>query len=187
VILIGLTGRAQSGKDSVADYLEVQHGFFRIAFADPIKSALDAALCEDMDRDDKEAVIDWIGKSPRELMQTLGTEWGRQMIAEDIWIRCLARAIDGPLDVDDMIVIPDVRFENEANWIRSKGGKIWLIQRPDAPQARAHPSEDGIPAYLLTGIINNVGTLAELHKKINAALLISFTGIPQIVQEAATS
>jgi len=186
MILIGLTGRAQSGKDSVADYLEVQHGFIGMAFADPIKNALDVMFGEDVDDGrDKEAVIDWIGKSSRELMQTLGTEWGRQMIHHDLWVRCLERALAENLDTNDPhpIVITDVRFENEARWIRERGGKIWLIRRPDAAPARPHPSEDGIPEHLLNGIINNVGTLAELHTKVNAALIASFIGVPQIVQE----
>ncbi len=188
MILIGLTGRAQSGKDSVADYLEVQHGFIGMAFADPIKNAIDVMFGEDVDDGrDKEAPIRWIGKSPRELMQTLGTEWGRQMICEDIWVRCLGNAMSENLDTNDPhpIVIADVRFENEARWIRNHGGKIWLIRRPDAAPVRPHSSEDGIPEELLNGIIDNDGTLAELHKKVNVALLMSFTGIPQIVQEVA--
>jgi len=186
MILIGLTGRAQSGKDSVADYLEVQHGFFRVAFADPIKEALHAAFWEDMDEGDKEAAIDWIGKSRRELMQTLGTEWGRQIIGEDIWIRRMERLMGADVEhTDTAVVISDVRFENEARWIRERGGKVWLIKRPDATPVRQHSSEDGIPEELLNGIINNVGTLAELHTKVNAALLISLHGIPEIVQEMA--
>ena len=188
MILIGLTGRAQSGKDSVADYLEVQHGFIGMAFADPIKNALLAMFDEDIDDGrDKEAVIDWIGKSSRELMQTLGTEWGRQMIHEDVWVRCLERALDENLDTNDPhpIVLTDVRFENEARWVRQRGGTIWRIERPDARAARAHSSEAGIPDDLVGLVIVNDGTLDRLHAKVNTALLVSCGLIPQPDQETA--
>lgn len=173
MILIGLTGRAQAGKDSVADYLEQAHGVYRTAFADAIKNALYAALGEDMDEGDKEAPIAWIGKSRRELMQTLGTEWGRQLIGEDIWIRALERNFtqweDAIAHCAGYLMITDVRFENEARWVRAHGGTIWLIRRPAAPLARAHSSEAGIPEELVSRVIDNDGTLPALHAKVNAA------------------
>jgi len=88
--LIGLTGPAGSGKDTVARLLCEQHGFVQMAFADPLRAMLKAGLGltdEELHRRDlKEAPLEWLGKSPRQLLQTLGTEWGRQHVHPHLWL-----------------------------------------------------------------------------------------------------
>ena len=79
-MLIGITGPAFSGKDTIANHLCLTHGYFTCeAFADPLRdglSALFGLFPHHFDAKHKETVIEWIGKSPRELLQTLGTQWG---------------------------------------------------------------------------------------------------------------
>jgi len=88
--LIGLTGPAGSGKDTVARLLCEQHGFVQIAFADPLRAMLKAGLGltdeHFNNREDKEAPLEWLGKSPRQLLQTLGTEWGRRQVHPHLWL-----------------------------------------------------------------------------------------------------
>ena len=170
-MLIGLTGPAGSGKDTVADWLESAHNFERIALAAPIRRGLCAML--EISRNAflpgiKEHVIPWIGKSPRELMQTLGTEWGRDLIAHDLWLRVAARKIE---DSDhDHIVITDIRFEDEAAWLRNLGGKLWFIQRDSAPPVRKHVSEAGISATPYDTTIFNNSTIEGLYRAVDAAI-----------------
>src|SRR5690348_6899955 len=88
--LIGLTGKAGSGKDTIADRLVVNKGFTKLAFAAPMKEALNKLFGFDpsdwYDREWKETPLPGIGKSPRQLAQTLGTEWGRDTINPNLWI-----------------------------------------------------------------------------------------------------
>ena len=179
--LIGLTGRAGCGKNTVADFLCETHGFVQIALADPLRDGLKAMLgltAEQLHRRDlKETPIDWIGKSPRELLQTLGTEWGRELVADDLWLRVAARRIarikayPPHLHVAG-IVVSDIRYENEADWLREQGGQLWLIKRnPNHRHAMeertaSHSSEQHIPTHAGEPRIYNHGTLDELYDQV---------------------
>lgn len=169
--LIGLTGAAGSGKSTVADFLTETQGFVSISLADPLRAGLKAMLglteAELHDRSMKESPIDWLGRSPRELMQTLGTEWGRQHVAPDLWLRVATRRItvlraSSPCLHVDGIVVSDVRFGNEAQWLRDQGGELWQLARDEAGLEGAtakHPSERGVLGDV---VIFNNSTLDDL-------------------------
>lgn len=167
--LVGLTGAAGCGKNTVAEIL-LDRGFVHFGFADPVYRGVAAILgvpeSSLRDRSAKETPIGWLGKSPRELLQTLGTEWGRDTIADDIWIRIALRQAE-EIRRHANCCITDVRFENEAEAIRAAGGKIWLIQRSQrclSDAAAAHSSESGIPPHLIDRVIDNDGTIADLRE-----------------------
>jgi len=110
-VLIGLCGAAGSGKDSAANLLVRDHGFVRMAFADALK---DIAYRE----------FSWDGRKDargRRLLQVLGTEAGRAY-NPDIWIDRLRIRVAQPREFS--IVVPDVRFVNEANMVRAAGGYL---------------------------------------------------------------
>ena len=139
--LIGIAGRARSGKDTSANILAGLLNWDTYAFAEPIKQMLETVFGPHFRSGDRELPIPWLGKSPRHLMQTLGTEWGRQHVHPELWIllaqqrlRTLQRAGSG-------LIITDVRFQNEADWIRSEGGVIVEIQRTDRGVSHQHLSE----------------------------------------------
>lgn len=166
--LIGLAGKAGTGKDTAADHLCEAHGFVRYAFADPIRAGLQAMLGltdeELHDRTHKEVALEPFGVSPRRMMQTLGTEWGRHCIHPDLWL------LVAGLNVDELIaegrsgiVITDVRFDNEADWIRARGGTVLHILRPGADPVATHTSEAGVRISDEDAIINNVGSIQFLH------------------------
>jgi hypothetical protein len=143
--LVGITGRAGAGKDTLADFLVERCGYVKYSLATPLKLALNAAFGftpeQWEDRAWKEQVIDWIGKSPRQLAQTLGTEWGRTHVAADIWLRCADRFIE---QADRPVVIADVRFANEAVLIHRHGGRLVKVSRPGVDGVAAHASENGV-------------------------------------------
>lgn len=172
--LIGITGPAQAGKSTVARYL-VEHGFAEVSFAAPIKRAIATAFdldIRDLERPDyKEADLPWLGKSPRFLLQTLGTEWGRKLVAPDLWLILAARRIEHARAFGHPgVIVSDVRFDNEADFILARGGTLWRIWRKSATAVRAHESEHGISdSYPVRGIMNN-GTFAELYTRIDNLL-----------------
>lgn len=170
--LVGLHGPATCGKDTVGRILRDEFGLERVAFADSIRDGLKGIFrFNDLDFEgaSKEAIIEWIGKSPRQLMQTLGTEWGRGLVREDIWLLLAERKIDKLREERYIpVVITDVRFENEAELIRSKGGTIWHIYRKDAVQVQSHTSESGVKFRADLGDIrvDNNGTLQDLRAEV---------------------
>jgi len=174
MILIGLTGRAGAGKSTVADYLCAQHGFEELSFATPLKQGLCLMLRElgtvldDFDDPErKRRPIPELGRTPRELLQTLGTEWGREQVSAEIWVRILARRL-AALTYAPAVVISDVRFENEARWVRDQGGKIWAILRASAsaPPA-AHRSEIGLLPNLIDKFLMNDGDIDRLYARVD--------------------
>jgi len=168
--LIGLHAKARAGKDTVAGMLQDAFSAKKAAFADPIRDSLRAMLGltdKHFFGSLKEVPIDWLGKSPRQLMQTLGTEWGRGLINEDIWLLIAGQKIGKIHGEGHHAVITDVRFENEASYIRAKGGAVWHILRDNAQPVAAHASEAGVLFHPGKDVfINNNGTLSELFERV---------------------
>lgn len=120
-MIIGLAGKAGSGKDTVADYLVANYGFEKISFSKPLKDMLSAAgFPEPTNRDDKETNIPGYNFSWRHMAQTLGTEWGRVCLDQNFWVDTAMRGVYS----NKNYVFSDVRFENEADAIRKAGGIV---------------------------------------------------------------
>lgn len=147
--IIGLCGVAGSGKTTIAKHLVKHHGFVRLPFAGPLK-AMAAAFGlgpRELAGDLKEVPSDLLcGRTPRQFMQLLGTEFGRELIGEDVWVRAWERAL-GDLASDGFrplrVVADDMRFPNEAAAIRARGGVVIHLVREGAGSASGsgHSSE----------------------------------------------
>jgi hypothetical protein len=170
-MLIGLTGKARSGKDTVAEYLNNKHMFSHYWFSKPMKDACRTIFGWD-DRhlygDLKEVVDPIYGISPRVALQTLGTEWGRNCINQDLW---LTRAKAEILKHEN-ITISDCRFDNEAQAILDMGGYIIEVQRNNVESVAAHTSEQGISSDLISFEVENNGTFEELFSLVDYLLII---------------
>jgi len=178
--LIGITGAARSGKDTLADFLCSTLGLYRLMFAGPIKSLVCHLLhctLPELERMDKEAPhMAFGGKTIREVLQTLGTDWGRDTIWRDIWVEKMAWEIrimrrehhflsaDGYGTPHRGMVITDVRFTNEAALIRAEGGKLIHLMRQNAPAVREHRSEKGVNYHPDDIVLHNNGTIEDLKK-----------------------
>ena len=147
--LIALTGYAGSGKSTVAKHLVEKHGFTLVKFAGPLKNMMRALGLGDreIEGDLKEQPHPLLcGETPRHAMQTLGTEWGRNCIGQEFWIRAALENAHAVLDQGGRVVIDDCRFNNEADAVRALGGEIIQIRRPCVAPVSAHPSESlGVP------------------------------------------
>lgn len=173
--LIGLTGRARTGKDTTARMLS-QCGFSQYAFANPIKEGVKTMFgftddCTNGNK--KEQPVDWLdGVTPRQIMQTLGTEWGRQCIHPDLWLIMAKREWHAVQQLPRVrgMVVSDVRFENEADWIREAGGEVWHIRRCTAMPVREHASEAGVTFCDGDRAIDNNGSIFDLSQQVKALI-----------------
>ena len=175
-ILIGLTGPPGVGKDAVARHLENEHGFSRVAFADEIRRIAmvlnpcvgGCARLSEVVHDHGWDVAKQVWPDVRALLQRLGTEVGRQLFGDDIWITKVFDVVDG-LPPSQPVVIPDTRFANEAAVIRSRGGYLVRINRatknPDA--VMPHQSEVVSAGLVADYVITNDGTFADLHRRLD--------------------
>ena len=259
--IIGVSGQANSGKDTIADYLISKHGFVRVALADPIKrfgylvfnfsvqqlwgpsshrndhdkryyldsyawfDALDrlnsfgkAFIADVLHTSDQKTIDDaytklvrwffWLRTehaelSPRVMLQTLGTEWGRESISNDIWISALLRTaklllhedgntqlwsydpLSGPVAVEKTllrgVVISDIRFENEFKAIKKEGGSVIRVTRPDTDcyahslGISGHKSESqDFSLDNFDFLVQNDKSLSELYSSVDLFLQVIF-------------
>jgi energy-coupling factor transporter ATP-binding protein EcfA2 len=156
-MIVGLCGKKGCGKSTVADLIVKNFKFSKASFATPIKDMLMAmGLTEEeiWDSELKEIEIARFGKSPREMLQLLGTEFGRELISPDVWVRALEHRIEGV----EKVIIDDVRFPNEARMIRKNGGVVVQVVRAGQAMGMVdtHVSEQGLDAELIDREIKNV-------------------------------
>lgn len=173
-LVIGLTGKAGSGKSTVAQIIAQQFYASPIHFAPfaaPLKRMIrtlyegqSASFVEEKMvgglKEDPCAFLN--GHSPRHAMQTLGTEWGRHCMGSNFWVNLWLGRL--PEDRKDLVIIADdLRFENEAKTIRDLGGTvIEVVRHSVAPIGNSgHASEFGVAAD--TVILNN-GDVSECHR-----------------------
>lgn len=190
--LIGIHGHAGSGKDTVADYIRfTRENTWKIPFARALKEAcvrlFGMPLESFHELELKEAVHPYWNISPRQAAQFFGTEMVRETlprllptIGSNFWIHRLAMTLNGldesmPYDSDDVVVIPDVRFQNEYDWIIANGGIIIHLTRPGADGIvgiPSHASEAGIlhTCPERTYPLSNQGSLDDLHAKVEDIL-----------------
>ena len=171
--LIGLAGKAGAGKDTVADYLWEKEGAIKIAFADALRAAGTSIFDLDprnfLDRDLKEAEVEYWGMTPRRMLQLLGTEATKPVFGDDIWLKRWFLSYSAVRDTDH-VVVPDVRFDVEAEAIRHLGGTIVHIVRPGAGLSGAtgeHASEAGIELQDGDLYLLNDGTTYDLGNKVD--------------------
>ena len=186
-MIVGLAGRAGAGKTTAAQHLVQHHHYTRRSFAAPIKTALVAldpvikietrdeydapmygyinlaSICDGYPGgiEDAKAIPD-----VRRLLQRMGTEVGRNLFGHDFWID---RAFDG-LNKWEPTVFDDVRFDNEAQAIRDKGGIVLLVVRSETVTDHTHASEAGISGHLIDAQVINNGTVDSFMQRLERTI-----------------
>lgn len=145
--IIGFSGAISSGKDTAA--LIAQHAypgmkFKRVSFADALKQAYSVmtGIAWQNTKEFKESMCPVFKVSRREVLQRMGTNALRNNFDKDIWINIVKHKYG-----EGNLIISDVRFDNEAQWIRDSGGVVIQIERTDGAEKSIyayHESENGV-------------------------------------------
>lgn len=157
--IVGLCGRAGTGKSTLAQALVAARGWARVSLAAPLRAML-RPLLSLVHADPDWLLGDQVGKTEelgllggitaRRLLQTLGTEWGRQVIGPTVWADLTRLRLQELRLEYRAAVVDDVRFPEEAAMIRALGGYVVEVARSGAAPAAAavsgHASERGLPA-----------------------------------------
>lgn len=168
-IVTGLIGLKGCGKSTVARVF-ADHGFTIVSLSSPLKAMLGVLLgargvsAEESARmltGDKKEQPHWAlnGRSPRQAMQWLGTEWGRDLMAPTFWVDTWR---DQAMR-HSRVVVDDVRFPNEVEAIRSMGGTLIRVVRPALVAGDTHISENHITSLKAEHQIMNDGDLVALE------------------------
>lgn len=150
------------GKTTLANLLE-PYEFEVYSFADPLREMIAVilrAIGYDAHKimrcfffDLKEVPIPELGgRTPRFLLQTIGTEWGRDLITPEIWTNIMAARLrngTGPIVVDDL------RFPNEHEMLRRQGAVLVRIDRPGFERSGDHVSDGALDNYVFDVRITN--------------------------------
>lgn len=156
LVVIGFSGLAGAGKSTAASHLVHVHSFTQTRFAAPLKAMLRAFLYETGLKPDRvnrmiEGDLKGVpaaelgGKTPRHAMQTLGTEWGRELISRSLWTDAWAANIAAlARNGHNRFVVEDCRFVNEVDAIHAIGGIVIEISGDHSglrDDAAGHSSE----------------------------------------------
>lgn len=163
---------ARMGKSTCAKYLIEKYGYNMLTFASPMKDMLEIPLrklgyseeviYEMLYGSMKEYVIPELNATPRKLLVTLGSGWGRGMIDDNMWINIACSS----LDVNERFVCEDVRLPNEAETLHNKGFKIIKIVNSRVPIVES-VSEGKLENYVFDEIVINEGTIPELYSRLD--------------------
>jgi hypothetical protein len=167
-----------SGKSTIANYLVEKHGFVLVKFAEPLKAMIETLvpflnpMCVDpkdyTEGSEKEKkLFGFDGLTTRRLMQTLGTEWGRNTIMDDFWVRIAKNRINTIRAFSHGevggIVIDDLRFPNEYQVLKELGAEFWKVERPDAVEYVEHASEGLLNNHYFNISVDNDGSTKDLE------------------------
>lgn len=188
--LLGLMGLAGAGKDTVADILTCLAPMDRRAFADALRIEIAEAFGVDVrvlqeralrekpllqlslrrcsDAEFVAWATDLQGEpdvSPRRIMRRWG-DWRRSQRA-DYWLTRAEQArVAAIFDGHHAQLWTDVRYPNEADWVRTRGGMLWRIVRPGLEQDRSHDSETAADRIEADATILNAGSIDELRMRV---------------------
>ena len=194
--IIGIAGGFGHGKDEVGKVLVEEFGYVRRAFGECLKKEVHQALNgfvafdpiygrNEMPTACREALETCIGVGQldpfvkpttpemRRLLQQYGTEFRRNQNL-DYWVHCLADERPFP----KRVVVTDVRFRNESDWVWRNSGEVWRVVRPVAQysygdaRVTRHASEILLKDAPVDWIIDNSSTLKDLRQQVRCRMLL---------------
>jgi hypothetical protein len=182
-IIIGITGRKRSGKDTIANYLVKKYGFVKLAFADSLKESCKIIFGFSDDQvygDEKDVIDSYWGHSPREILQNVGTELFRKRLPElcpntspEIWIKSVDRKIQQlKKSGHTLFVISDIRFQNELDYVVRNNGVSFRVIRPSLlhDSNSNHESEIHVDNLCTDYDFNNNGSKTDLYQLVDKCI-----------------
>lgn len=140
------SGKSRLAQDFQDSFVRMGYSATILGFADPLKAALRELFMFSEDQIEgpaKDQYVDKLGRPPREIMQAVGTDYCRETISDAFFIH---RFEDRLSTINaDVVIIPDMRFANEACFVAANGGIT--IKLPDGYDYsyRDHSSETSLP------------------------------------------
>lgn len=186
--VVGLSGVARAGKDEAANALVNQLGFVKRSLSQPLTDALDAMNpivgvhphdCKIVRYAEVSEMLGYEeGKNAfpeyRRLLQVYGTEGGRHVHGENCWVDLAFKwAEDNGVT---RLVLPNVRFPNEAAAVEERQGLVYRIERPGTGAVNEHASDNALTAddFHPDMIISNNGDITALHRSLVRRVLVTF-------------
>lgn len=131
-LIFGISGVARCGKDTLGKHLiaklhKIGFPSLNISFASELKRDLDPFLLEKLnisaftDKTSEKEII-------RPLLVCYGTDVCRKL-DPDFWINKIEKKVKSAISNKVIVVITDVRYENEAKWIKQNGGFLIHLSR----------------------------------------------------------
>jgi hypothetical protein len=192
-MIVAMAGFKGSGKDTAAKVLIDEYGFIKIAFADALREALlvlDPIVGHlEYDGEMHEARLGYVVENNgwdyakntipevRRLMQVFGTEVGRMLFGENVWVDIITKRFPDIASDKTRYVLTDCRFDNEVDFVRNNGGLVTWIERPGL-SSDGHASESGSIKDLASVVLHNDETIEELHEDIR--LMMFMRGINKV-------
>ena len=188
-MIIGITGYAGSGKDTVGRYLVKHYKYKQYAFADPIKEGIMKMFLMTTDQlwgERKNMIDERYGISPRQLLQYIGTDMAQlelpknypffdATIGRNLWSKRFEYEKEKNPNVN--YVITDLRFPHEEEMIRRNEGIIFRVNRDSVvPKEPVHESESYVFTMTADYEIDNNGSFEDLENLIND-IMIDIEGV----------
>jgi phosphomevalonate kinase len=179
MIVVGLSGKKYSGKDTFCAAMQkvCDLPVVRVALADPLKDEVYEHILKPHNID-RQALDDNRKQYFRLILQGWGTDFKRNFYGNDYWVRCLEQKLTSPefKDFKGIVVVTDVRFLDEVNFIKDTGGAVYRITRPEPTLIKRilakfkkkdnHPSECALDNYkYFDAHIINDGSIEDLESK----------------------
>jgi hypothetical protein len=202
MIIIGLSGIAGSGKTTIANHIAVRSPgvAYVVNFADPLRDVAQAVFGSRYASQEDKAAVDlyWDHRiyhpkdrrsegpenmlgdeqvTGRRILQFVGTDMFRNLVHPNVWLYAMDRRLSA-LDNAKVIIVGDVRFANEAQFIRRRGGVVVKLSRIGQPEAVAgsHASEKPLPAELIDHDIAVADGLAGAAAEMIYSLAVRHAG-----------
>lgn len=179
-MLIGLIGNAGSGKDTMADYLVKNYGFEKLSFGKILKDVVSIIFNWNrklLEGDNLESRIFretediWWSEqlkfkvTPRKILQKIGTELFRNNFNDNIWILSLIRKINDKINSKKNIIITDIRFNNEYEYLKNLNFLFVKISNNNIKNLN-HSSESYINDFKYDYLIENNSSLKNYYNLI---------------------
>jgi hypothetical protein len=167
------------GKSTAASHLRYAHNFTVRSFATPMRLMMGALLSYagqdasvltcDIRKDEPMLTFPY-QLTPRHLMRTLGTEWGRTCCGPRFWTDLWSDKVSQDLQSGADVACDDLRFPEEYYACKELGGQVWQITRTNAKPKSNHPSDGGLHGFKFDLTIENESNINDFRQLISSSL-----------------